>query len=104
MNDVWHGGCGMSIANTGTLCGPALQIAGDAFVTCWNCRTPWTPCVFIDFAQSSAFGMSPPVSQNTSLTPARFACALMPLEITCTIGTDSRLVAYPITMPLPLPG
>src|SRR4051794_20603299 len=28
----------------------------------------------------------------------------MPSEITCTIGTASRLVAYPSTSPLPLPG
>ena len=30
MNDVWQGGCGMSIAKTGTPCGPASQIVGDA--------------------------------------------------------------------------
>ena len=54
---------------------------------------PCAPCVFIDFAQSSALARSPPVSQKMSFTPARLAWALMPFEITWTIGTASRLVA-----------
>src|SRR3954447_5653889 len=65
---------------------------------------PLTPCVFIDLAQSRALATSPPVSQNTSLAPDRLICALIPSEMTCTIGTASRLVAYPMTRPLPLPG
>ena len=52
---------------------------------------PWTFLSLNVFAQFSAVALSPLPSQNTRSTPARSACALMPSEIECTIGTDSLL-------------
>ena len=70
MNAVWHGGCGMSMANDRHPCGPAAQMLGAAFVSCWNFRMPWAPWSLNSFMQSSAVALSPPLSQKIRFTPA----------------------------------
>ena len=42
MKAVWQFPCSMSIAMTGTSCGPVWQIGCAASATGWKFRYPWT--------------------------------------------------------------
>ena len=88
MNDTSHGDWWMSIASVGTS-GPAAQTAGAAFSSSWKLMMPWTPCVFMLRAQSSAFWPSSCESQNTSSAPAFSASALIESDTIFTNGSES---------------